>query len=325
MRTSKLHAIFRPLILMTAEANLTLDGDDPLVVAAREAEERLYAGYGLNARTRHIRLPGLDLRVRVSEFGSGPPILIVPGNTGDAFPLASLMAMLAGRRTIAVNRPGGGLSDGMDYRTVDIRHFAVDTMTTILDEMGLDQVDVGAHSMGAHWSLWLAMDRPERVRRLVTLGNPGRVMKGDAPLILRLLTKPPLSMLLGRLVTPRKRTDAMRPLKMMGHDLAVMETLPVAFGDCYFHFRRLPHYRVSLLSLMQNAPRLITAEDLAGIEQPVALLWGTKDTFAGTDVGRAVASALPNGELHPLEGAGHLPWLEYPETSGKLILEFLDR
>ena len=310
---------------MTAEANLTLDGDDPRVIAAREAEERLYADYGLNARTRYIRLQGMDLRVRVSEFGGGPPILVVPGNTGDAFPLASLMTGLAGRRIIAVNRPGGGLSDGMDHRTVDVRQFAVDTLTTILDEMGLHQVDVVAHSMGAHWSFWLAMDRPERVRRLVTLGNPGRVMKGDAPLLLRLLAKPPLSMLLGRLVTPRKRADALRPLKMMGHDPAMLATLPVAFGDCYFHFRRLPHYQVSLLSLMQNAPRLITAEDLAGIGQPVALLWGTKDTFAGIDVGRTIASCLPNGELHPLDGAGHLPWLEYAEKSRTLILEFLDR
>jgi 2-hydroxy-6-oxonona-2,4-dienedioate hydrolase len=63
--------------------------------------------------------------VRISEFGEGPPIIIVPGNTGDAFPLASLVAGSAGRPVIAVNRPGGGLSEGIDHRTVDIRRFAV--------------------------------------------------------------------------------------------------------------------------------------------------------------------------------------------------------
>ncbi len=218
---------------MKIEAKLTLETSDPLVIAARQAEERLYAAYGLNPRTRSIRLPRADIRVRMSEFGNGPPVLIVPGSTGDAFPLASLMAGLRDRRVIAVNRPGGGLSDGMDHWTVYMRRFAVDTLTTILDELNLDQVDMVAHSIGAHWSLWLAMDRPERVRRLVTLGNPGNVMNGGSPLRLRLLTKPPLNRLLAGLVTPPKQADALKPLKMMGHDPVMLANLPTAFNDCY--------------------------------------------------------------------------------------------
>jgi pimeloyl-ACP methyl ester carboxylesterase len=79
------------------------------------------------------------------------------------------------------------------------------------------------------------------------------------------------------------------------------------------------------VSLLENAPGSIKAEALAKVAQPVALLWGTKDSFAGVNVGRSIADALPYGELHPLAGAGHLPWLEYPEKSGELILSFLAR
>ncbi len=79
------------------------------------------------------------------------------------------------------------------------------------------------------------------------------------------------------------------------------------------------------MSLLENMPRLIKAEHLAGVRMPVALLWGTKDTFAGIDVGRSIADALPRGELHPSEGAGHLPWLEYPEQCSKIISDFLRR
>ena len=304
---------------------LTLDAADPLVIAAREAEARLYAGYGLSARERYVLLPSLGIRVRVTEIGSGPPLVIVPGNTGDAFPLASLMQQLPGRRLIAINRPGGGLSEGMDHRTVDIRAFAVNTLTTILDALGLDQVDVLAHSMGAHWSFYLAMDRPERVRRLVTLGNPGNVMKGNAPLLLRLLAKPPLNRLLMKLVVPSEREKSLGVLKMMGHSAATIERQPRAFGDCYFHFRRLPHYALSSMSLLAKLPPSLGAADLARVPQPVALLWGSKDSFAGLDVGRSVAQALPRGELHALDGAGHLPWLEDPEACGRLVREFLER
>lgn len=33
----------------------------------------------------------LGLRVRLTEVGSGPPVLVVPGNTGDGFPFAPLL------------------------------------------------------------------------------------------------------------------------------------------------------------------------------------------------------------------------------------------
>jgi pimeloyl-ACP methyl ester carboxylesterase len=314
---------------MTTTLPLTLNEADPLVMAAREAEARLYADYGLSAPEQYVVLPGQGIRVRIVEMGSaignGPPLVIVPGNTGDAFPLASLMQQLPGRRLIAINRPGGGLSEGMDHRNVDIRSFAVNTLTTILDALGLGQVDVLAHSMGAHWSFYLAMDRPERVRRLVTLGNPGNVMNGNAPLMLRLLAKPPLNRLLMKLVVPRKREKSLGVLRMMGHSATTVESQPLAFGDCYFHFRRLPHYALSSMSLLANLPPSLGAADLARVLQPVALLWGSKDTFAGLDVGRSVAQALPQGGLHALDGAGHLPWLEDPEVCGRLIREFLER
>lgn len=59
-----------------------LADDDPRVVAARRAEQRLFDHYGLAATDHIVSLPRLGLRVRVTEFGSGPPLLIVPGNTG---------------------------------------------------------------------------------------------------------------------------------------------------------------------------------------------------------------------------------------------------
>ena len=109
------------------------------------------------------------------------------------FPLASLLAEFKGRRIIAINRPGGGLSEGMDHNTVDIRRFAVQTLETVLNAFKLKNIDVIAHSMGAHWSLWLAMDSPQYVRALTLLGNPGNVMQGRPPLLLRLISKPPLN------------------------------------------------------------------------------------------------------------------------------------
>ncbi len=65
---------------------------------------------------------------------------------------------------------GAGLSEGMDHNSVDIRQFAVATLHTMLQAFNLEDADIVAHSMGAHWSLWLAMDRPHQALLLTLRG-----------------------------------------------------------------------------------------------------------------------------------------------------------
>jgi 2-hydroxy-6-oxonona-2,4-dienedioate hydrolase len=236
---------------------LAIDAKDARVVAALNAERRLFEFYGLTAETRYFGLAHTGVRVRVTEIGSGPPAVVVPGNTGDSFPLAPLMAELRGRRIIAINRPGGGLSDGMDHRRVGFRELAVDTLTSVLDELELDRVPLVAHSIGGHWSLWFAMDRPERVSALTLLGVPGNVMGTAPPFALRLLTVPVLNSLLFSTLTPRSADRALRGLSFMGHSPETVAALPEAMAECYFRFQRLPHYRISSLTLMAQINRLV--------------------------------------------------------------------
>jgi 2-hydroxy-6-oxonona-2,4-dienedioate hydrolase len=306
-------------------APLILNNNDPKVIAARDAEKRLFDYYGLQAMDHYVLLPHEGIKVRVTEIGSGEPLVIVPGNTGDVFPLASLLAEFKNRRIIAVNRPGGGLSEGMDHTTVDIRKFAVQTLATVIETFQLASVDVVAHSMGAHWSLWLAMDRPKLVRSLSLLGNPGNVMNGKPPLVLRLISKWPLNKLLFWLMSSSDKSKALRLLKTMGHSEETLKQQPQALGESYFYFRLLPHYQVSFISLMQNVAPKIDGLQLKQVKQPTLFVLGTEDTFAGITAGEQIAAALPNCRFHAIAGAGHLPWLESPAECGGIINGFLDR
>jgi pimeloyl-ACP methyl ester carboxylesterase len=302
---------------------LSLKEEDPLVVAARDAEQQLLNAYGITATTHFIPLPGRGIRLRILEIGTGKPVLLVPGNTGDVFPLIPLLPQLKGRRIIAINRPGGGLSEGMDHRTVDIRPFTVETITAVLDAFGLPTAPIVAHSMGGHWSLWAAMDRPQRVSALALLGVPGNVLGTNPPLALRLMAVPVLNRLLFNLITPRDTSQSLRGLSFMGHSPHTVAGLPKAMADCYYHFQKLPHYRISALSLMEcGAPR-ITAGQLKSIKQRVMLYWGTNDPFGSVETGRQISATLPSCAFHAVEGAGHLPWLDNPAACGKMVLDFL--
>jgi pimeloyl-ACP methyl ester carboxylesterase len=318
---------------MLGHAPLTLDDHDPRVMAAEAAEKELYDFYGISCTTRHIMLPRHGIRVRITETGEGAPVVVVPGNTGDGFPFIPLLPHLPGRRVITINRPGGGLSEGMDHTTVDFHDFAVETLTTVFDDLGFESAPIIAHSMGGHWSQWFAIARPERVTALALLGVPGNVLTTQPTLLLRLTTMPGLGELVGRLTVPKEPRTALNGLKITGHSAESIARQPAALAECYYRFPQLPHYLTSTLSLMASVNRLrgstpryrITAEQLVTITQPVLYLWGTHDPFGSVETGRKIASLVAESEFHILADGGHLPWLDAPEYAGRLVSNFLDR
>lgn len=301
---------------------LTLSSNDPKVLAAREAEQALFAHYGIQAKEHYVVLPEQQIKVRVLEIGEGEPLVIVPGNTGDVFVLASLIAELKGRRIFAINRPGGGLSEGMDHTQVNIREFAHQSLNTVLETLGLKDVDVVAHSMGAHWSTLLALEHPDKVRRLALLGNPGNIMGGKPPLAIRIIGTPPFTKLAMYFMVPKKKEAALRTLTMMGHSKEFVATLPVELADAYFNFQHLPHYVISATSLIQNMIPEIKAQEIARLQKPTALILGTNDNFLRQEKGKKIVADMPDGTFYTVDNSGHLPWLEKPTFVAKIILDF---
>jgi 2-hydroxy-6-oxonona-2,4-dienedioate hydrolase len=312
---------------------LTLDDHDPRVTDAETAEKQLYDFYGISYKVGHVVLPRYGIKVRITETGEGDPVVIVPGNTGDGFPFIPLLPHLPGRRIITINRPGGGLSEGMDHTTVDFHDFAVETLATVFDALGLDRAPIIAHSMGGHWSQWFTIARPERVTALALLGVPGNVLTTRPTFLLRMTTFPGLGKSVGRLSVPRDARTALNGLKITGHSAESIARQPAALAESYYRFTNLPNYLTSTLSLMTSVNRLrgskpryrITAEQLVTITQPVLYLWGTHDPFGSVETGRKIASLVPHSEFHTLHDGGHLPWLDDPEYAGRLVTDFLDR
>lgn len=253
----------------------------------------------------------------------------MPGNTGDSFPLASLLAELKDRRLIVLNRPGGGLSEGIDHRTLDFRKFAVQTITAVMDAFLLDKAPLIGHSIGGQWCLWMAMDKPDRVSAVTTLGVPGNIISTKPPFALRLLSVPGLSNLMFKLIRPKNPAVALRGLSFMGHSKKTIDGLPEALNECYFYFQQLPNFEISGISLMQRGNLLnassedrISATQLMTIKQPVMFLWGSHDPFGTVGTGKQIADFIPTSEFHEIQNGGHLPWLDEPAECGRLISRF---
>lgn len=310
---------------------LRLDLSDERVRSALFAEEKLRKHYAVSGTDHFVRLEKYDINLRVCEYGEGEPLLIVPGNTGDSFVFMPLIAELAGFKIFALNRPGGGLSDGFDHRAADFRQLALDTLDTVTERFGLQNVPVIAHSMGAHWSLWHVGERHVPDRKIILLGVPGNVMECKPPFALRLASVPKLNSLLFQRITPKTADHALRGLKFMGHPERTLSLLPREMSECYFRFQHLPHYKISSLSLMEVTNNLSGSASDVHIDESylqreiaqVKMLWGQNDPFGSVREGSKIASAW-NADFEVV-GSGHLPWLDEPKRCGKLITDFLHK
>jgi pimeloyl-ACP methyl ester carboxylesterase len=317
---------------MIAYPQLTLERTDPQMAAAQEAENRLFDQYGLDVKTHFVDVAEANIRVRVLESGSGPAVLVVPGGVGDGWIWASLMAKLKGWRLIVLNRPGGGMSDGIDHRAVDVRKLAVHTLTSVLDYFNLERVPVIGNSMGGLWSFWLALDRPERVAGMVQMGCPATILGTSAPFPMRLMSVSGLNRLLVKMMVPNSLEKARDLPTFMGHPKEVGANWPEAMAGCSYQFPRLPTFERAWLSLMEWVLNLrgvkpglgLGEEALRRVQGPVLFMWGSRDPFGSLEVAHRAAEAVPNGVLRQV-GIGHLPWWDDADECARLIREFLSK
>jgi pimeloyl-ACP methyl ester carboxylesterase len=71
-------------------------------------------------------------------------------------------------------------------------------------------------------------------------------------------------------------------------------------------------------------PGLVFEEgDLGRIEQPTLFVYGTADPTGSVEIWRRVTGAMPNGELHLIEGGGHHPWFEDATAVATRVDRFL--
>lgn len=289
-----------------------------------EAEQRYFALEGLAPHERYLEMGQPRLRVRVLELGAGEPVLFVHGGGGFAAQWTPLLARIRGHRLLAVDRPGCGLTSGFDNRGVDLRTHAVDFLAGVLDALAIETLDIVANSMGATWSVWLALERPDRVRSLALLGSPALITGSGAPLPYRLLGVPLLNRLLYAMEPPSD-AHGRKTFRRIGHDPA---SLPDEATTLQGRAEALPMYRTHWLSLMENifpgARQAVhlTLEELARVSQPVRLVWGERDPFGPPSAGEAACRVMPDAQLTTL-ATGHLPWVDEPDRSAAIVQELL--
>lgn len=304
-------------------------GGTPERARVAAVQQRLLSEAGVDVRPRRLRLDD-GAMLQVLEAGDGEPVVLLHGSGNNAVSLLPLIEHLHGRRVLALDRPGHGLSEPLDAGTGNPRRTAVDVLTRVLDVLELDRVDLLGNSTGGSWSLWLALDRPERVSRIVLVGATPLLPGTRPPLPLRLMTTPVLGDLLRR-VMPEPSPDSVK--KMMssmgegdtiGRYPGLIDAFVAAGCDPITGTATQKELRAVIRGLLGFRPEFrFNATDLRRVRQPTLLIWGDHDPVGDVEAARQAVALLPNGRLEVLP-TGHAPWWGEPVRTGQLVSRFLD-
>jgi pimeloyl-ACP methyl ester carboxylesterase len=291
-----------------------------------QTQARALEGYGVVATERWVPAPTVDGRAHVLVTGDGPPVLLLNGIGVPAAMLAPLIARIDGFTQYAVDLPAYGLSDTTPGFTDDLRTNAVSFLCEVFDGLGLAEAIVVSNSLGSLWASWLAIDRPDLVTAMAHIGCPAIVLDTSAPVPMRLLSARPLGRLMMRLQPPSERQ--VEQLAKMVHE----HPLPTEIAQLVLATERLDHFEDTFLATLNRLIRLrgnrpalaLDVEQLASIRTPTLLVFAADDPMGGPHVGESVASAMPNAELHIVEG-GHAPWIHHAEQIAPILGAFLEQ
>ena len=261
------------------------------------------------------------LRLAHLDVGEGPPVLFVHGEPTWSFLWRKVIPPVrdAGYRCIAPDLPGFGRSDkptDIDWYTYD-RHS--ESVVALVDELDLRDVTVVVHDWGGPIGLRAAVERPERIARIVALDTglfTGHQPMNDAWMTFRAFVERTEDLPVGLLV---RRACARDP----GDDVIAAYDAPFPSPAAKAGARAFP----LILPLTPDAPgagagqRVLDA--LRSDARPKLFVWADSDPVLPLETGRRFAAAL-GGEIdHVITGASHFLQEDAGPEIGRLIADWL--
>lgn len=274
---------------------------------------------------RTVRVGSRD--IFTATTGSGPDLVLLhgggPGASGVANWTRNIPA-LAEHFTLHIpDMPGYGRSTKRIDHDDPFGDLAA-SVGGLLDELGVERAHLVGNSYGGAAALRLALDRPDRVDRMV-LNGPGGI--GTT----RALPTKGLNALLNYYGGDGPSRDKLADF-MRTHLVAEGTHIPDEVIDGRYRDSLDPEV-VANPPLRRpsgrGAPRTLVRMDLtrdkrlARCEVPTLVVWGSKDGVNRPSGATMLARTMPRCDAYLVAGAGHWVQFEAPELFDRLAVDFL--
>jgi len=263
-------------------------------------------------------LPTSHAAIAVSESGgSGPPVLLIHGNSSCKEVFRNQLDGAIGRRwrLIALDLPGHGRSaDARNpQRTYTMPGYA-DMAVEVLDRLGVSRFAVLGWSLGGHIGLEM-FTRHAGMAGLLATGTPPVPLTPDG---------------IGRGFIPSEHMGLAGKADFTEADILAYATHTAGINAPFEPFmldavrRTDGRARATMIGAALagwGTDQLRLAETL---DKPLAIVSGGGEPFVNNDYLRSIRYArLWDGQVHVLPGIGHAPFWEAPALFDALFARFL--
>jgi pimeloyl-ACP methyl ester carboxylesterase len=274
-----------------------------------------------------VRYLGKRHRTRVIEHGEGPALILIHGVGGHAEAYSRNVTRLGdqGLRAMAIDLLWHGWSDKPPFNDA-VPSYAAQVLD-LMDAEGIERAHVEGESLGGWVGLWLALEHPDRIDRLV-LNTTAGVRFGEG----HVHEKPGE----GRDLLRTRSLEAINDptpetiRKRLEWLMAKPERVTAELVDVRLRIYTDPESQLALRTVFENSfgfgsgpNRQIAEERLADVKAPTLVFWTDKNPGTGPDVGRRIAELIPNAEFYCMDDAAHWPQWEHPEEHDRVVTEFL--
>jgi pimeloyl-ACP methyl ester carboxylesterase len=283
-----------------------------LLMGCLHFHEGVLPGEPPNANFAMVR----DSRIRYVVEGEGSTVVFVHGFASSLGVWERLASDLSqDHRVVRMDLKGFGWSDRSegDYSP----KAQSEIVWALLDELGVDEFALVGHSWGSSVSLQMALDRPERIQKIVLYD--GWVYEEQLPAFFIWSRNPVFGPTLFRLWYKERVDDRMAmafydPERYVTQDFAehVESTL------------ERPGSVRAALAAVETQLYSEVQQQYASIEVPTLLLWGEHDAVSPLWVGEQLASELPDSQLRTYGSCGHFPMIEAYGPSTNDLRAFLE-
>jgi 2-hydroxy-6-oxonona-2,4-dienedioate hydrolase len=278
----------------------------------------------LGGEVRYYDAAGV--RTRALEAGHGAPLLLLHGTGGHAESwIRNVVPLGADFHVYAVDLVGHGFSDKplLDYTP---RAYAAH-LVAFMDAAGIARAHVSGESLGGWVALWLALEHPERVDRLI-LNTAAGLKLTDAQEIV-----PPARAEMARLTreaieNPNMETVRRRMEWLVKDPAQITDELVATRLRIY----QDPGTRAVMPRILAGAalganaaanPQVITPDHLRRVAHPTLVLWTSDNPGTTWQEAEGAAGLLPQGEFHLLGDCAHWPQYEQAATYNALTARYL--
>jgi pimeloyl-ACP methyl ester carboxylesterase len=265
-----------------------------------------------------IKTNGINLYYETQ--GAGTPLVLISGLGYSAWQWHRLAPLLAQHfQVITLDNRGVGWSD-KPAGPYTASLLAAD-IVGLLDALGIEQAHVLGHSMGGFIAQALALEYPQRVRKLVlaatNFGGPRHVPIGPAAMaVLSDVTGDPITRFKRGLAVSTAPGFAERQPEVLAEWLAWRLANPVDAAG----------YQAQLgIGLGLLAEEASFERRLPALAMPTLILFGAHDAVVPPANAELLARRIRQSEVHIILDAGHFFPLETPEGAAQVVTEFLLR